>query len=75
MLGAPIGSQFGGCLWTAGGDMVCSNKEKMNYYFKNKESKKSATKAPRESLKEGVSVYSDSGSEDDIDNGSDMVSK
>jgi len=55
--------------------MVCSNKEKMNYYFKNKESKKSATKAPRESLKEGVSVYSDSGSEDDIDNGSDMVSK
>jgi hypothetical protein len=70
MIGAPIGSQYGGCLWTAGGDMVCNSKEKMNYYFKNDESKKSTIKARRESFKEGVSVNSDSGSEDDDDNGS-----
>ena len=32
MIGAPIGNEYGGCLWTASGDMVCSEKSKLNYY-------------------------------------------
>lgn len=63
MIGAPIGNEYGGCLWTASGDMVCSEKSKLNYYKgagtakeekRNSMSKRTPTGGKKETFKKYV---------------------
>ena len=64
MIGAPIGSQYGGCLWTASGDMVCTSKAKLNYYGGGTEKTRASNNAKKETF-----VSNDDSSSSDSEDG------